>query len=929
MRSKIMALAPMACALLLSLTLSKVTSAANADSAKSGTDEDVAEVVVTGSLIPQVRLEAPTPITVISGADIEARGFANLSEALQRSSFATGSVQGPQFNGGFTPGAQTLAVFGLSPSYMKYLTDGRPLADYPALYNGTDIIPSLNGIPTELVDHVDVLLGGQSSIYGSDAIAGVVNVIMKKKLDGPVVDARYGFTQDGGGTDRRLAAADTLSFASIDVTIGGQYERTDPIYAFQRNLTKTFFAQGTSRQTAARDFLLFGLFGDANGNTYYFEDPANCSNVSKLFGGSVAQHSRPGRGNYCGSTNTGYYTIGNGTESTQGYLHAADDFNEHAQLFTDVLVSHEVTKYTAGDGGGFFGTSGDSSTPFSYYEDPNLGDLLNAQRIFAPEEYGGMNNVLSKNTNNSVRATLGVKGLLTGSWTYSADVTYTENKLTERLHMLFTSKINAFFAPIYGPNLGFDPNLGANIYTPDYAAFYQPITPAQYQSFSGYVSSYSRTEESLFRAQLTSTSLFPLPGGDAGFAAVVEGGRQAWDYAPDPLYAAGETYLYTSTAGSGHRTRYAGTVEFRAPVLKTLTASASGRYDAYKVAEGTVDKATYNLGLEFRPIQPVLLRGRYGTAFKAPTLSDEYQGQSGFFQTLTDYYTCAVNGFTGSTLGNCPQAQQSYFGTTSGNPKLKPITAKVWDLGFVLTPLERTSISVDYIHWDISNEVIAQNADQLLRTESQCRLGTLDINSPTCVAAIAQVTRNSNGVLVSISTPKINQSREKLNVLTIGASYGVNAGLAGDFEFTLSYSDLLKHDVQRYAGDPLRSVYDDPINFQDFQSKENASLTWRLADFSSTFYVEHYGKSPNYLATINGYGTDGAGKLPTWTLCNLSLSYRKWSSLEVTAAVNNLFNRMPPVDHSYPGTEQQPYNTLNYNVFGRTYYLEASYKLHK
>jgi iron complex outermembrane receptor protein len=928
MRLKSTTLVPMALAILLSVSLSMTAHAADAAATADKSDEDLAEVVITGSLIPQQnRLEVPTPVTVISAADIQVRGFANIAEALQRSSFATGSVQGPQFNGGFTPGAQTLSFFGLSPSYVKYLIDGRPIADYPALYNGTDIIASVNGIPTALVDHIDVLPGGQSSIYGSDAIAGVVNVIMKKKMDGLLLDARYGFTQDGGGTDKRLTVADSLSFAGIDLTLGGQYERTDPIYGFQRTLTRNYFTQGTSPQVAERDFLLFGLFGDADGNTYYFQDPAQCANVSRLFGGTVKQRSRANRGDYCGTTNAGYYTIGNGLESTQGYLHASDDLNEHVQLFTDVLVSHDVTQFNVG--GFFFGTSGDSTSPFSYYEDPNLGDLLNVQRIFAPEEFGDMKSVMSKNTNNSVRATVGVKGTLVSSWTYSADVTFTENKLTEHQHQLFTSKINAFFAPIFGPSLGVDPDFGVNIYEPDYAAFYQPITPEQYKSFSGWVNSYSRTEESLFRGQLTNTALFPLPGGDAGFAAVVEGGRQGWDYEPDPLFGTGETYLYTSTAGSGHRTRYAGSVEFRLPVLKTLTASASSRYDAYKVAEGTVNKATYNLGLEYRPIKAVLLRGRYGTAFKAPTLSDEYQGKSGFFQTLTDYYSCAVKGYSGPTLGDCPDAQQSYFGTTSGNTKLKPITAKVWDVGFVLTPLERLSISMDYISWDINNEVLQQNADQLLSTESQCRLGTLDINSPTCVAAIAQVTRDPNGVLLEVSTPKINVAKEKLNVITVGAGYGVRAGPVGDFEFTLSYSDLLKHDVRRYPGDPLASVFDDPVNYQDFKSKENASVTWSLAGFSSTFYVEHYGKSPNYLATINGYDSEGSGRLPSWTLCNLSLGYHGWSSLEVTAAVNNLFNKQPPLDRSYPGTEQQPYNSLNYNVYGRTYYLEASYKFRK
>jgi len=920
------AILPILGALLFQGALSHAAAAAD----KPAGEEDISEVVITGSLIPQnTRLEAPTPITVITAEDIEARGFSNLTEALQRSSFSTGSVQGPQFSGGFTPGVQTLSVFGLSPAYMKYLIDGRPIADYPALYNGTDLVTGLNGIPVELIDRVDVLVGGQSSIYGSDAVAGVVNVIMKKKLDGPIVDARYGWTQSGGGTDRRLALADTVSFGDLNVTFGAQYERQDPIYGFQRTPTSTYFTQGTSPQTAERDFLLFGLFGDANGNTYYFEDPANCANVSKLFGGTTAMHTRAGRGNYCGTTNAGYYTIGNGLESTQGYLHIDDSLNEHVELFADALASHELTRFNA-NGGGFFGTQGDSTSPFYYYEDPNLGDLLNVQRIFAPEEFGDMRSTLSKNTLNSIRVTTGVRGVIADGWSYSADATYTENKLTEQLHMLFTSKINAFFAPIFGPSLGVDPDFGVNIFTPDYAALYQPLTPQQYGSFAGVVKSYSRTEESMFRGQITNTSLFQLPGGNAGFAAVVEGGRQGWDYAPDPLYGTGETYLYTSTAGTGHRTRYAGTLELRLPVIQTVTATASGRYDAYKVPGGTIDKATYNLGLEFRPVDMLLLRGRYGTAFKAPTLADQFQGKSGFFQTLTDYYTCAVNGYTGSTLGNCPQAQQSYFGQTSGNPQLNPITAKVWDVGFVLKPLEHASLSFDYIHWDINNEVVQQSADQLLRTESACRLGQLDINSGACQSAIAQITRDATGAIVSVLTPKINQSKEKLSAITMTADYLLQAGRAGDFELTFTYSDLLKHDAQQYSTDPLVSIYSDTINYErEFKSKENVSLTWKLGGFNSTLYVEHYGRVPNYLSTINGIGGEGVSSLPEWTLANASVGYEVSPAFHVTFAVNNLFNKMPPVDRSYPGTEIQPYDNFLYNVYGRAYSLEVGYKFQK
>ena len=160
--------------------------------------QELQTVVVTGSLIPQATDDQSAPMTVITGEQMVERGFASVAEALQQMTNANGSVEGPQFTNGFTPGAQTLSMFGLSPSYVKFLINGRPMSDYPSLYNGTDTIVSITGIPQALVDHIDVLPGGASSLYGSDAIAGVVNVILKKKLDAPVIDARYGFYQAGG-----------------------------------------------------------------------------------------------------------------------------------------------------------------------------------------------------------------------------------------------------------------------------------------------------------------------------------------------------------------------------------------------------------------------------------------------------------------------------------------------------------------------------------------------------------------------------------------------------------------------------------------------------------------------------------------------------------------------------------------------------------
>jgi iron complex outermembrane receptor protein len=900
------------------------------------TEQSLQEVVVTGSLIPQKDVSITTPVTVITADDIETKGFADVAEALQRASFATGSVQNGQFSGGFTQGAKVVSFFGLDPSFTKYLIDGRPVADYPALYNGTENFFSITSIPEVFIDHLDFLPGAQSSIYGSDAIAGVVNFVLKKNLDGPIVDVKYGWTADGGATDHRFALGDGFNIGNLNVVVGAQYEKLDPIFAFQRPQTAQFYTQGATPPTAERDYLILGLFGQPNGDLYYFEDPANCANVASQFNNTVALQTRPGRGQYCGTQMDSDFTIANGDEQTQGYLHATYDINDSIQLFAETLINHDVVKFNVGEH--FYGSDVDATSPFYYYEDPNINaanvaaggfpDYLNVQHVFSPEEAGGLNATTDKNTNNTIRGTVGVQGDFFASWKYLADFTYTKNKLTESTNLLFTQPLEAFFANIFGPTLGVDPVLGDNLYTPNYGQFYQPVTPAQYASFDGNINSYSQTEESFARAQVTTTDLFTLPGGNAGLALQVEGGDQGWFYIPSPDYFNGAAFGYTATAGSGHRSRLAGTSELSLPILPMLSANASGRYDDYRLTGDSIHKFTYNLGLQFKPIEQFVLRGRYGTSFKAPTLADQFQGQSGFFEGVTDYYTCAKEGFTGSTIGNCPQFLESVFGVTSGNTKLQPITAKEWDLGFIATPIRRLTLTTDFIHWAIDNEIAAQSADKLSQTDAACLLGQLDITTPTCQAAIAQVQRSANGTIIQILTPKQNVAQENLGVLIMALDYKFYAGDIGQFELEGSYTNVMSHNFQQFGGDPIINLLDSPFFSEEFKTKDNVTLTWTRNVFSATVYVERYGKTPNDIATSNAtqYATPGAGDIGVWTLANASVSYKPIHSLDFTFAINNLFNTGPPTDHSFPGITNQPYNELNYNVYGRTYFIEASYR---
>ncbi len=895
---------------------------------------DLEKITVTGSLIPQTEIETATPVTTISAEEIKARGFSTVADVLQKSSFATGGVQGGQSSGTFTQGAKTVSLFGLPPGYVKYLIDGRPMSNYPALYNGSDTFNNISGIPIDLVDRIEILPGGQSSLYGSDAIAGVINVILKKKMDGAVFSIRGGGYSEGGGSNFRATFADGWTSADGRTSILGglQYEEKDPIWAYQRDQTKQFNTQGYTRQLPSRDFLVYSPF-----TSYKFLDPNNCNNLTGLFGGTIAKQQRPGFGDtyYCGSKYTpGYRTLDSGTKSLQAYLHGTHDLNDNVQLYGDVLYSHDEVKYHSGSNYLWWGTGAD----FGYYYDPKLDDLVNLQRSFAPEEMGinGIKDTMSRDKSDSVRVTFGAQGQLGQSnWDYDAGVTYTQYKLQEQNFVRFKNAVDQFFInKVLGPQLGLDPYYDTYpVYSPNYAAFYSPITQQEFASFTGHATNKSKTSDGMIRVQATNGKLFSLPGGDAGLAVVGEYGKQKWDYDPAPAILNGEVWGLTSVAGGGQRDRYALTSELRMPVFDPLTITLAGRYDAFKASGRTIDKPTYSISLEYRPFETLLLRGKYGTAFRAPTLSDLYQGKSGYYNSVIDYYQCARRGYLPGNTDNCPAAYSSrqFFGTQSGNLDLKPINADVWSAGFVWSPVDRMALTVDYLNWDISDEVTQQSANGLSLQDYRCRAGIDDANSALCQATFSQVTRNAAGQITSIYTPKVNVSNQKLEAVTASFRYGYDFGRWGDLSTIASYSENLRHKYVRYTGDKPVDLLNDPYWSTDPKRKADASLTWDIGKFSTTWYANWFDKTPNYAATIsaNGYAAPRAGKLPSHITHNASVTYKAFEGMELSLMVTNVFNKMPPFDASYPGSAQWAYNEYNFDVYGRAYYLEMRYSFGK
>ncbi len=894
---------------------------AQADPEDAEQTSEMETIRVTGSLIPQAQKETASPVTVITAEEIERQGFRNVYDVLRSQPLATGAVQDNQVAGSFTQGASTISLLGLAPGFTLVLLDGRPLADYPLLYNGQSNFTDLTSIPTGMVERIDILPGNQSAIYGSSAIAGVVNIILKKRLEGMQLNVRAGGYDQGGGSNQRIQFTGGNTWEDFDITYGLQVSRQDPIFGYQRD-----FADSTNdnprvnQRYGSRTFLV----ADAITTAYYDPGAATCAAIAGNFGGTTSYDTRPGRGNYCGSrAQPGYLTLLNDDSSNSVYVNGNYRVNENAELYANLLYG--VNKVESNSGSRFWVPSQNAPGIF----DPRTGTLDLYQHIFSPEETGGFNNAIDRA--NSYSTALGVRGSIGASdWEYDAYYARSQFDLKNRQLWPLTGPIEEFFRNQFlGPQLG--TYYGYAVYEPNRAAFYQSLTPAQYRSFLGQMQTDSHTWTHNFNFNLTNTNLFELPAGPVGMAALVQGGHQTWGNPTDPRVIAGQFWGITGTQGAGSRSNYALATEFLVPILSTLTASASVRYDHYKNIDASSDeRPTYKLGLEFRPIETLLIRGNYATAFRAPDMAYVFAGQSGFFTTVTDYYRCATE--QPGPIGDCTfNASVNIAGQRAGNPELKSITADSYGLGVVWSPSSDFDIRADYYNVDIADEVSDLSINQLLLDEEACRrvagsVGALDPASPTCQDAFTRINRNPSGglnpnALNSVAVAPINVSKEQVEGVIAGTTYRLDWGRIGQFEFGLDYNLTLDHQYTQYVGDePLQLLYDG-FNSTEFRSVATGDIAWSLGKWRAAVHGTRYGSTPNFTAQIGAATNNGvrSGRIGPYMLYNLSLGYDLTESSTLSMTVNNLRNSNPPRDDS--STTYPYYNVFNYNAYGRAYWL--------
>jgi iron complex outermembrane recepter protein len=883
--------------------------AADSQTNPSPASQGLEEIVVTGSRIPQVPGETIVGVTVITSEELEARGFKNAFDALNNLPQNTGFTQGADYGNTFTPAANTISLRGLGPNHTLVLIDGMRVTDYPLAYNGAVNFVNLANIPSAAIDRIEVLNGGASAIYGSDAIAGVVNIILKHHADGLDVNLKAGGTErDGGNNYRAQITGGGTFFDKLDTVFAFEASRVQPISAEQRD-----FMSSTTLQGAA-PYAVWSRLSLPSNN--FVTPPNNCAGFTGLFNNSTAPYNG-GSGTYCGSGKVlpTYWTMQTGDESENLYGRAKYELTGSTQLFTELLVSWN---HTWNNTRGPTWTSDEATTQYFYNE--TSGSYEQWNRAFSPEEIGGVEAYDQYFNDVSAIANTGVQGDIGSStWkyeaAYNASVYSDYNKAPSLL-----SNVDSYFL---GPQLGTDSN-GIPIYAPNTARFNQPLTPAEFSTINGAV--VNRNVSWMQNVNLSAHGeLGQLPGGPVGMAAVLEWGNQGFSNTPDPGINRGVFYdAPVADESSGSRSHEAGAVEFKLPILDRLLVRLASRYDEYSFAGRNEGKPTYNAGLEFKPIDSLRLHGSYATSFRAPDMNYIFQAKSqGYFSETTDYYLCALSK---QPLSTCPYTNYSPGAnyTQYGSSNLGFESGRSFDYGAVFTPSPHFQLSADYWNIRINNEVTLVDTDLLLRIDSACLLGTLNPKSEQCIETEGEVQRNpptailNPNAITNINIYPINASFERTDGMDFGMVLKWGFDSVGTFVWTTNFTMVMSHYFQQYPGNApidLIHTFDNPNGEDDFPNKLTSTLAWSLNSWSATLEVDRYGSIVNSGET---------GFLTPTSLANASVQY-KLGNATFGVIVNNLLNTI-----KRDNSAGWPFYPVGYYFpYGREGWVEFSYHFGK
>jgi len=887
------------------------------------TPQKVEKVEVTGSNIKRTDVETVAPVDVITREQIERSGQPTIAEVLRNVPANSGNSYSESFSNSFAPGASGISLRGLGQKATLVLINGRRTAGYGFAQNLQDTFVDLNSIPSSAVERIEVLKDGASAIYGSDAIAGVVNVILRKDYKG--IEFSAGAGSASGNGDYRFSATGGFGDLGKD-----KYSVLGVFDYYKRDLVmlnETDFGASRDwrgRVGGGRNFQsltgpgTWQQFTNAGAATQNFRASSSCTGTVMTGPQAVAAGlinlstnqsaatlatltARAAATNtFCTKDFNDQFTALPGTERFGFLGKATVEFSPTLQGYAELGLSETKTfqkfqaPFFAGSTNSLLASQGIQPVFNINFAPGSAGNPFNSlARYSGVQQDMGTRDTAIKS--DSTRVLAGLKYSI-GAWDGDSAVGWSRNEVSaDNFNRLDIRGIGA----VFGVSTGRQPPIPTST-SSTYNLDNQTLNSAAVRDQIRANFSRKSASELMFADTRASTEFGQLPGGPIGLAVGAEFRSESMKDRPAAIQSSGFVMGQGITATDGKRDSFAVFMEAGIPITRSLEAQLAVRSDHYSdYGSSTVPK----VGLKWKVSPEFLIRANWGEGFRAPTLPEISPSAATFFTTVIDPATGAATQISGQ------------FG---GNPNLKAEKSRSATVGFVLEPTRDLNFGLNWYQIDWRDQVAAPSLQQLVNGDgiiNGVRLGTIT-RDPT------------NGVVVLVATNYYNQSKVVTSGLDFDATYRFTT-LYGKFGLRLGASYIEKYQVDDSADYVGNNGFGSAIP----RIRGSLSLGWDQGPWSANVtanYIHSYYQQllpGSYFATTNDpqFQTGVYGdKIGSRATIDLFGGYEFNNKLKINASVLNVMNKLPPYDPGVSGTFL--YDFTQYDVRGRAYRMNLTYK---
>ncbi len=854
-------------------------------------EEEVERIEVTGSHIKRTDMEGPSPLTSLSAEDIANTGVTDLIGLFTKLPMAgqgTFSTQGNSSDN-TSNGGSSVSLRGLGADSTLILVNGRRVSVSPFANNIDTAFVDINNIPLAAIKRVDILKDGASATYGSDAVAGVINIVLRDDVDGAEVSAKIGDTADGGGEEKNISLVWGNSTEKTSHTFALDYFDREEILYGDRDYSKS--ANQSALRPNDRFATDFRSSSGFPGTIALKSDPTN--RIPDTFGNDVCAPEDI-VGTLCRYDYAPVMTSVPATERASFIYMGKYEINDNLRGFAELNGQHSKTTIRGAGSPSFneLFMSGDNvNHPFADMPDHEFyqQDLTMRRRMV------DIGNREKRVTSDYYRSIIGLQGEL-NEWSWEVAYNYIKSESTER-------GVNGF------PNSRrVQEAIDSGLWNP-----FEPSTNTQkaLDFIETTTSRIGKSTSKSFDAKL-SGALTEMEHGDLGLAVGFEYREESISDNPDDQFLRGEVFGTEATQANGSRDNTSIFAELAIPVLDTLEVQVALRHEDYSDFGTTTDP---KLAFIWQPTESLSLRGSYGTAFRAPSLHQIGLGNTDESPNLVDTVRC-------NAVGNINKAcePQEYTAVLSGNADLGPEESTSYNLGVIYEVTDNFDFSVDYYDYDIEN---------VITKDTQFKFSTLG-NDPSVVERLPSNISGDPGEVVRIFDQFENIGNITTSGLDIEANYGLDTEM-GEFKFSYVVNYVLSYEDARPNADGSMRIDTQEGDFEQPEVRWTFNTNWIKDDWNASLALNYIGsfKQDNSVRIQTIKDTDG-NVIETVTLSDIDsmltvdtvVNYIGIENTTLSIGATNLFNEEPPFTyHDFMG-----YVNSTHNAQGRFVYLKASYK---